>query len=39
LWNLLTEPQRQRTLLILSGIVVRHVDAPPDGQEVTDERS
>jgi hypothetical protein len=38
LWDLLTEPQRQRTLVILSSIVVRQVDAPLDEQEVPDER-
>lgn len=39
LWNLLTDPQRQRTLVVLSGIVVRQVDAPLDESEVPDERS
>jgi hypothetical protein len=39
LWNLLTDEQRQRTLVTLSSIVVRQLDAPPNGQEVRDERS
>jgi hypothetical protein len=38
LWDLLTEPQRQRTLVILNSIVVRQVDVPLDEQEVPDER-
>jgi hypothetical protein len=39
LWNLLTDEQRQRTLVTLSSIVVRQLDAPLNGQEVRDERS
>jgi len=39
LWNLLTDEQRQRTLVTLSGIVVRQLDAPLNGREVHDERS
>ena len=39
LWNLLTDEQRQRTLVTLSGIVLRQLDAPRDEQEVRDERS
>jgi hypothetical protein len=39
LWSLLTDEQRQRTLVTLSRIVVQQLDAPPDGQEVRDECS
>jgi hypothetical protein len=39
LWSRLTDEQRQRTLLILSSIVVRQLDAPRDEQEVRDEVS
>ena len=39
LWSLLTDDQRQRTLLILSGIVLRQLDAPRDDEEVRDDRS
>ncbi len=39
LWSLLTDEQRQRTLVTLSGIVVRQLDAPCNDQEVRDERS
>jgi hypothetical protein len=39
LWSLLTDEQRQRTLVALSGIVVRQLDAPRDDGEVRDERS
>jgi hypothetical protein len=36
LWSLLTAEQRQRTLLTLSGIVVRQLDTPRDDGEVRD---
>ena len=36
LWSLLTDEQRQRTLVTLSGIVVRQLDAPRDDGEVRD---
>ena len=39
LWSLLTDEQRQRTLVTLSGIVVRQLDAPRDDKEVRDGRS
>jgi hypothetical protein len=39
LWTLLTDEQRQRTLVTLSGIVLRHLDAHRDDQEVRNERS
>jgi hypothetical protein len=39
LWSLLTDEQRQRTLIILCGIVLRQLDAPHDDQEVRDDRS
>jgi hypothetical protein len=39
LWHLLTDPQRQQTLVVLSGIIVRQVDAPLDEREVADEQS
>ena len=37
--NLLTDEQRQRTLVTLSGIVVRQLDAPRDDGEVRDAHS
>ena len=37
LWRLLTDEQRQRTLVTLSGIVVRQFDAPRDDGEVRHE--
>ena len=37
LWSRLTDEQRQRTLLILSSIVVRQLNALRDEQEVRDE--
>ena len=39
LWNRLTDEQRQRTLVTLSSIVIRQLDAPRDDQEVRDELS
>ena len=39
LWSLLTDEQRQRTLVTLSGIVLRQLDAPRNNEEVRDERS
>jgi len=39
LWSLLTDEQRQRTLITLCGIVLRQLDAPRDDQEVRDDRS
>ena len=39
LWSRLTDEQRQRTLVTLSGIVVRQLDAPRDGGEVRDAHS
>ncbi|WP_020467747.1 hypothetical protein [Singulisphaera acidiphila] len=39
LWSLLTDEQRQRTLVILSGIVLRQLEAPRDDPEVRDELS
>lgn len=39
LWSLLTDEQRQRTLLILSGVVLRQLDAPQSVSEVRDEHS
>ena len=39
LWSRLTDEQRQRTLLTLSSIVIRQLDAPRDEQEVRDELS
>ena len=39
LWSLLTDEQRQRTLLTLSGIVIRQLDAPRNEPEVRDDRS
>ena len=39
LWSLLTDEQRQRTLVTLSGIVVRQLDAPRDDVEVRDAHS
>ena len=38
LWSLLTEEQSQRTLVTLSGIVARQLDAPRDDGEVCDAR-
>ena len=37
LWDLLTDEQRQRALLTLSGIVLRQLDAPRDEEEVRDD--
>ena len=39
LWSLLTDEQRQRTLVTLSSIVVRQLDAPRDDGEVRDAHS
>jgi hypothetical protein len=39
LWDRLTDQQRQRTLLTLSSIVMRQLDAPRHDQEVRDEPS
>ena len=39
LWDRLTDEQRQRTLVTLSGIVMRQLGAPRDDQEVRDELS
>ena len=39
LWSQLTDEQRQRTLVTLSGIVLRQLDAPRKDQEVRDELS
>lgn len=39
LWSRLTDEQRQRTLVTLSGIVVRQLDAPRDDGEVRDAHS
>jgi hypothetical protein len=39
LWDRLTDQQRQRTLVTLSSIVMRQLDAPRDDQEVRDEPS
>jgi hypothetical protein len=39
LWDLLTDERRQLTLVVLSSIVVRQVDAPRDEEEVRNERS
>jgi hypothetical protein len=39
LWSLLTEEQRQRTLVTLSGIVVRQLDPPRNDEEVRDDHS
>jgi hypothetical protein len=39
LWSLLTDQQRQRTLITLCGIVLRQFDAPHDDQEVRDDHS
>jgi hypothetical protein len=36
-WSLLTDEQRQRTLLTLSGIVLRQLDATRNELEVRDE--
>jgi hypothetical protein len=39
LWARLTDEQRQRTLITLSSIVIRQIDAPRDDPEVRDEPS
>jgi hypothetical protein len=39
LWSLLTDEQRHRTLVTLSGIVLRQLDAPRDDREVRNELS
>jgi hypothetical protein len=39
LWHLLTDEQRQRTLITLTGVVLRQLDAPLNAQEVRDELS
>jgi len=39
LWDRLTDEQRQRTLVTLSSIVIRQLDAPRDDPEVRDELS
>jgi hypothetical protein len=39
LWDRLTDEQRQRTLVTLSSIVIRQLDAPRDDPEVRDEFS
>ena len=39
LWSRLTDEQRQRTLVTLSSIVVRQLDAPRDDAEVRDASS
>jgi hypothetical protein len=39
LWDRLTDQQRQRTLVTLSSIVIRQLDAPRDDQEVRHECS
>ena len=39
LWSLLTDEQRRRTLVTLSGIVLRQIDVPRDDLEVRDELS
>jgi hypothetical protein len=39
LWHLLTDEQRQRTLITLTGVVLRQLDAPHNAQEVRDELS
>ena len=39
LWSLLTDEQRQKTLIALSGIVVRQLEAPRDDGEVRDASS
>jgi hypothetical protein len=39
LWRLLTDEQRQRALVTLSGIVLRQLDAPRNDPEVRDECS
>jgi len=39
IWNRLTDEQRQRTLVTLSGIVLRQLDAPRDDREVRNELS
>jgi len=39
LWSRLTDEQRRRTLVTLSGIVARQLDAPRDDGEVRDAHS
>jgi hypothetical protein len=39
LWDRLTDEQRQRTLVALSSIVIRQLDAPRGDPGVRDERS
>jgi hypothetical protein len=39
LWSQLTDEQRQRTLVTLSAIVLRQLDAPCDNREVRNELS
>jgi hypothetical protein len=39
LWSLLTDEQRQRALVTLSGIVLRQIDVPREDLEVRDELS
>ena len=39
LWDRLTDEQRRRTLVTLSSIVIRLLDAPRDEPEVRDEPS
>jgi hypothetical protein len=37
LWSMLTDEQRQRAILTLSGIVLRQLGAHPEEREVRDE--
>jgi hypothetical protein len=37
LWNLITDDQRQRTLVTLSSVLLRQLDIPRDEKEVRDE--
>jgi hypothetical protein len=39
LWSLLTDEQRQRTLVTLTDVVLRQLDAPHNVKEVRDELS
>jgi hypothetical protein len=39
LWSQLTDEQRQRTLVTLSGIVLQQLDVPREDREVRDELS
>jgi hypothetical protein len=39
LWNLISDDQRQRTLVTLTSIVLRQLDVPRDEREVRNERS